>query len=278
MDQASLEAALADLPIQQIQYFDRLGSTNDEAVRWAARGAPDLALVVADEQTAGKGRLRRKWVTPPGAALAFSLISCPQADQTAALPRWSALGALAVCEALRALYALRPEIKWPNDVLLDRRKVAGVLAETTWAGDQPGSLVLGIGINVAPVSVSEAALPKTGLLFPAACVEEFLPGSADRLRLLRLVLERAVAWRPLLASPEFIQAWEDSLAFRGEWIRLLPGEALPGRQALLEQAKYSAEALEGKVLGLASDGALRLLTPAEEEILVRVGDVSLRPV
>jgi BirA family biotin operon repressor/biotin-[acetyl-CoA-carboxylase] ligase len=270
MDQASLETILAELHIEHIRYFDRLGSTNDEAARWAAAGAPDMALVVANEQTAGKGRLGRKWITPPGSALAFSLVLRPAAGLAGSLPRWSALGALAVCEALSGLYALRPEIKWPNDVLLERRKAAGVLAEMGWSGSAPDSLVLGIGINVASAAIIETALPASSLLFPAACIEEFLESPADRMELLRGVLERVIAWRPRLAAPEFLKAWEARLAFREEWVQILPGVAQPDR--------YGLPVLEGQIVGLAPDGALKLRTLAGAETLVRVGDVRLRPV
>ncbi len=281
MDQASLETALASVPINQIRYFDRLGSTNDEAARWADLGAPDLALVVADEQTAGKGRLGRKWVTPPGAALAFSLILRPEMDVTQVLQRWSGLGALAVCEALKELYALRPEIKWPNDVLLDRRKMAGVLVETVWSGEKPASLILGIGINVAPASVSEIAhahlSPNSELIFPATCIEQIVHHPVERLPLLRHVLERVIAWRARLASPEFITSWEDWLAFQGEWVHFLPGEALPEKSLPGQAPKSPPAVVEGRILGLAPDGALRLRTLAGEEIIMRVGDVRLRP-
>jgi BirA family biotin operon repressor/biotin-[acetyl-CoA-carboxylase] ligase len=278
MDQASLEAVLAGLPVKEIHYSERLGSTNDAAALWIEQGAPDLALVVADEQTAGKGRLGRKWHTWPGAALAFSLILHIQKDLETVLPRWSALGALAVCEALEETYAFQPEIKWPNDVLLDRRKAAGILAETVWSGDQPAGLILGIGINIAPASISEAALPKSSLFLPAACLDEFLPCPVDRLRLLRLILEQVIAWRPRLASPELINAWEARLAFRGEWVRVFPGEA-PSQTGLpLQTESTPPPVLEGKIVGLASDGALRLQTLAGDETQVRVGDVRLRPV
>ncbi len=278
MDQASLETILAELPVKHIRYFERLGSTNDEAARWAGQDAPDMALVVADEQTAGKGRLGRHWITPSGTALAFSLVLRPEVEFAAVLPRWSALGALAVCEALKELYALQPEIKWPNDVLLDRRKAAGILAETTWSGDEPASLVLGIGINVAPASISEAALPKSSLIFPAACIEEFLDRPVDRLQLLRLVLEQLIAWRPRLASQQFLDAWEARLAFRGEWVQFLPGEAPTEAGSPFQSQKNPSPVLEGRIIGLAPDGALRLSALAGKEVLVRVGDVRLRPV
>lgn len=277
MDQASLETALAGLPIHQIRYFDRLGSTNDEAARWAGQSALDLALVLADEQTSGKGRLGRKWITPPGAALAFSLVLRSENVEPQILPRWSALGALAVCEALREGFALQAEIKWPNDVLLGGRKVAGILAETAWSGAQPDSLVLGIGINVTPVAVSEAALPKEGLAFPAACIEEFLGHPVERLQLLRVILEQVLTWRKRLAEPEFVSAWESRLAFRGEWVQLLPGEVGSGETPSLK-ARQSLPVTEGRLLGLMPDGALKLGTPAGEEIIMRAGDLRLRPV
>jgi BirA family biotin operon repressor/biotin-[acetyl-CoA-carboxylase] ligase len=278
MDQASLEAILAGSPIKQFRYFDRLGSTNDEAGRWAAQGAPDMALVVADEQTAGKGRLGRKWVTPSGAALAFSLVLRPQAGLAGFLPRWSALGALAVCDALDDLYTLRAAIKWPNDVLLEGRKTAGILAEMAWSGEQAGSLILGVGINVAPAAISAAALPKSALIFPAACIEEFLDRPVDRLQLLRRVLEWVIDWRPRLASRELISAWEDRLAFRGEQVQFLPGEAGLETDLSFDNPENLPTVLEGKIIGLAPDGALRLRTLAGDEILVRVGDIRLRPV
>lgn len=276
MDQASLEIALAGLPVHQIRYFDRLGSTNDEAARWAGQDAPELALVIADEQTSGKGRLGRKWITPPGAALAFSLVLRSEKVEPQILPRWSALGALAVCEALREGYGLEAEIKWPNDVLLDRRKVAGILAEAAWSGAQPSSLVLGIGINVTPAAVSEAALPKAGLAFPAACIEEFLGRPVDRPQLLRAVIEQVLAWKERLAAPDFVSAWDSWLAFRGEWVQFLPGEVRPGANPS-QEARQSWHAVEGRLLGLMPDGALKLGTPTGEEIVMRAGDLRMRP-
>ena len=79
MDLTSLEVALADLPLGEIRFYDQVGSTNDVAAHWGEAGAPDRSLVVADEQTSGRGRAGRVWYTPPGAALAFSLILKPAA-------------------------------------------------------------------------------------------------------------------------------------------------------------------------------------------------------
>ncbi len=197
--ETSLEKLLSDLPLGALRYFSTVTSTNDLAARWAEAGAPDLALVVADEQTAGRGRLDRRWYTPPGAGLAFTLILENQGQvsgQTAQLhlpysPRYTALGALAVCDALNAaLPAMLPaQIKWPNDVVAQRRKLAGVLAEAQWHGSQLTAVILGIGINVAPESV----LPAEQLNFPATCVETALEKPVDRWGLLHAVLERLLS-------------------------------------------------------------------------------------
>lgn len=90
-----LEQSLSTLPLGATRFFDSIGSTNDEALRWARAGAPHLALVVADEQTAGRGRLGRRWYTPAGSALAFSLVLLPESLPTNSLTRLTAQGALA---------------------------------------------------------------------------------------------------------------------------------------------------------------------------------------
>src|SRR5512138_2076692 len=101
MNQNDLKKVLSKLPLGDVRYFDSIGSTNNEALAWATSGAKDLSLVIADEQTAGRGRLDRKWFTPKGTALAFSLILRPTADEKAHLTRMVGLAALAVADALQ---------------------------------------------------------------------------------------------------------------------------------------------------------------------------------
>jgi len=258
VDQASLEALLADLPLGAVRYFATVGSTNDLAARWAEAGARDLSLVVADEQTAGRGRLGRRWFTPRGAALAFSLILRHLPPE--GLPSCTALGALAVCEALNA--ALPPffpaQIKWPNDVVVRRRKLAGVLAEAHWQGEQLLALILGIGINVAPSSVP----PAEELDFPATCVEEVVGKPVDRWGLLHAVLERLLYWRPRLGTAAFMAAWEASLAFKGEWVTVTLEDQAP---------------LEGQVVGLTPQGYLRLRQASGQVQTLQAGVLHLRP-
>ncbi|MGC8855748.1 MAG: biotin--[acetyl-CoA-carboxylase] ligase, partial [Anaerolineae bacterium] len=151
MNEKSLRAALQDLPLGELRYYASIRSTNDEALAWATEGATDLSLVIADEQTAGRGRAGRKWYTPAGAALAFSLILRPSPAEQTHLSRIVGLAAVSLAFSLEQS-GLHPRIKWPNDILLQDRKVAGILVETIWTGEQADCVVIGIGVNVLRIS------------------------------------------------------------------------------------------------------------------------------
>jgi BirA family biotin operon repressor/biotin-[acetyl-CoA-carboxylase] ligase len=273
-----LEAHLKGLPLGRLYAYTRLSSTNDEALRLAKTNAPDLTLVYTEEQTAGKGRAGRRWYTPAGAGLAFSLLLLPPQENNPLVSRITALGALAVCQALQQEYAQAAQIKWPNDVLVYERKLAGVLAESHWTGGQLAAIILGIGINVAPESVAEAEKHEQRLLFPATCLEDVLHRQVDRLELLHYTLERLVYWRKRIDTAEFVEAWETNLAFRGELVQLIPAEISIARLATAQTSRSPGSPLEGWLAGLAEDGSLKLRTRTGEVVLVRFGDVRLRPV
>ena len=128
MDEKQLRKSLADLPLGGIRFFKQTGSTNDVALAWATEGAADLSLVVADEQTSGRGRLGRRWLTPPGTALALSLILHPKPTEYNYFSLFSGLGSLALTQILSER-GLPAQVKWPNDVLIADRKTAGILVE-----------------------------------------------------------------------------------------------------------------------------------------------------
>ncbi len=253
----ALQTALADLPLGGLRCFDSLGSTNDDALDWAAQGAPDLSLIVADEQTRGRGRMNRRWFTPRGTALAFSLILRPTPDERAHPTLTSGLLAVSLADALRKR-GLAPLIKWPNDVLLAGRKAAGILVEAAWTGERLEALVLGMGVNVS----KEAVPPAGELLFPATSVEHESGQAVERPSLLRDILSALLEWRPQLGTGELVKAWDENLAFRGRQVKVEGG---------------SGEVLVGCVQGLAPDGSLLLRGEGGDSITVHFGEVHLRP-
>ena len=264
MNQSSLQKLLAPLALGGLRYFDSIGSTNDEALAWATDGARDFSLVIADEQTTGRGRAGRRWVTPRGAALAFSLILRPNLTPNPSPERrgehsptlFTGLGAVALVDALKAR-GLAPQIKWPNDVLLNGKKVAGILAEAIWTGDALDAMVIGMGVNV----LAGSNPPDGELLFPATNLEAELGLALEREELLRDILSALDVWRAKMSTGELTKAWEENLAFRGEQVRIERG---------------SEEPLIGTVTGLESDGSLRLFVN-DKIVTVQFGEIHLRP-
>ncbi|HJS19558.1 MAG TPA: biotin--[acetyl-CoA-carboxylase] ligase [Anaerolineales bacterium] len=257
MNQNELKKSLSRLPLGDIRYFDSIGSTNDEALARAASDTPDLSVVIADEQTAGRGRLNRKWFTPKGTALAFSVILRPTVDEKPHLTRIVGLAALAVAESLR-VQGLPAQIKWPNDILIRGRKVSGILVESVWSGEDADCAVIGIGVNVLKGSVPPADV----LQYPATSLEDELGQAPERTDLLHGILAALIELRPHLKTDEFITQWESLLALREETVQV---------------ESESSAAITGQVSGLESDGSLRLQNEHGEFVTVRFGDVRLRP-
>ncbi len=255
MNEIDIQEALSDLSLGGLLFFPQTTSTNDIAIEWALKGAPEFSLVYAEEQTRGKGRRSRSWVTNPGTGLAFSVNLHPTVGEEKHLQRFTALGALAVSEAVEAL-GLLPKIKWPNDILLNGRKFCGILAESGWQDDHALYVVLGIGVNVSPgsVPVDEA------LNYPATCLEAEIHTSCSRLSLLHEILKYLIKWRPLISEDVFLGAWEKRLAFLGEKVSLRGGT--------------EGETI-GWVQGLDPDGSLRLSSLDGKLFSVQAGEIEL---
>ena len=258
MNKTQLERDLSALPLSAIRYYETIGSTNDEALVWASQGAQDLSLIIADEQTKGRGRMDRKWFTPPHSALAISLILRPTIIERAHPARTTGLLALSLTESLLKL-GLNSQIKWPNDVLLKGLKVAGILVETTWMGEDLDAIILGMGVNVLNASVP----PADKVRYPPTSVENELGHPIERTELLRDILVSMMAWRPNLGTDAFLKSWEERLAFRGQQVQVEGGGGKP---------------VMGELLGLDADGGLRLRDKHGKSIIVRFGEVHLRPV
>ena len=249
-----LRATLPAGGFGEILYVYRsLGSTNTRAIELAAAGAVEGTLVIADHQTRGRGRGRARWHSPQGSAVAMSLILRPASVFGL---RWSGLGALAVLEALGE-ESLSAWIKWPNDVLLGGRKVAGVLVEGAWEGDRPLYVVLGIGVNVGARSARQGGRSA----FPATSVEGEARRVVSRSLLIAGILRSLQKWHTRIATDAFLKAWGDSLAFNGERV----------------QVGSRHELIEGRLVGLGPEGEARIGMDSGETVLAG-GDASrLRP-
>lgn len=258
MNRHELEVALSETALSAWRYFDSIGSTNTEALRWAESGAPDFSLVIADEQTSGRGRFDRHWVTTPGSSLAFSLVLQPAVNEIPNLALFAPLCGIAVREAVHLVCGLSPQIKWPNDVLLQGQKFCGILVESSWQGSQPGAVVMGIGINVNRGSVPPPELQG----FPATSLETVSGKPVNRGTMLRAVLLAIEAWRGRLGTTAFMQQWQKHLAFKGQRVQIENSEK---------------PLIIGKIKGINESGQLLLVEDNGEVVSVTIGDVHLRP-
>lgn len=236
--------------------FDSLGSTNTEAARQARLGAPEGLCVVAREQTAGRGRQERVWISPPGAGLYCSTILRPRLDLSA-WPLLTLAAAVAVHDALLDTCNLETDIKWPNDILARERKLCGILAETV-ESERGRACVIGIGINLSdkafPVELRETATSVEAMTRRAGDAETLLEA------LLRALAGRYSTLQEAGGPGLTIKAWTERSSYaEGRHVRV----SLAGR------------AFDGTTRGLEPDGALRVETDGEIRI-IRAGDVSIR--
>jgi BirA family biotin operon repressor/biotin-[acetyl-CoA-carboxylase] ligase len=236
-------------------HFDSIESTNLEAMRQAKAGGPEGLCVVAREQTRGRGRLDRSWESPKDAGLYLSIVLRPQM----AIEQWpliTLMTALAVSDALIHAFGLRSDIKWPNDICVNERKLGGILAETIET-DRGPALIVGIGINL-----KKATFP--GELAQRAISVESATGTVPNGELLLEKLIGAIVERyDLLSSRDgrehTIREWCASSSY-----------------AFDRRVRVSGinDTFEGLTRGLESDGALRVETQDGKVRTVRAGDVT----
>ncbi|WP_412068351.1 biotin--[acetyl-CoA-carboxylase] ligase [Rubrivirga sp. IMCC43871] len=230
-----------------VRHFASVSSTMDAAAAWAE--APHGAVVVAEEQTAGRGRHGRAWAAAPGANLLFTVVLRPASQRVGLIPL---AAGLAVADAV-AQWGVQARLKWPNDVRVGGRKLAGVLAETTWSGAE-ARVLLGVGLNVAQTDFP-ADLAATSLrLETGQPVARLAPLSPILARLAEALDRSEADPAGLLAD---VEARMESI-----------GETVTVREP------SGSGALTGTVLGLAPDGALRLATDTGARA-VYAGEVTL---
>ena len=273
MSDLSAEALAAALTTRRlgwpVLYFPRTGSTNDVAHERAAAGAAEGLLVIADEQTAGRGRLDRRWWAPPGSSLLMSLLLRPVLPPDRAGQLTMCLG-LAAVEAIEAVTELRPALKWPNDLLLEGRKLGGMLTELRLDGERLDYAVLGLGVNVNVTfdegrttndanSSSTVLGPSSDLASTANSLSMVLGREVDRLALLVALLARCEAWYERALAGESPHA---------TWAARLD---TVGRRVTVATTTGS---VAGMAVGVTPEGALLVRDDDAAEHVIWSGDVT----
>ena len=216
-----------------IRWFEEVDSTNSYLRDQARRGAPDGLVAAADHQTAGRGRLDRRWESPPGANLLVSVLLRPRCRPDDLHLCTGAL-ALAAADACLEVAGVEPALKWPNDLLVGDAKLAGVLAEAEFDGGVLAAVVAGIGVNVAWPGPADAG---------GTCLDDLGRGAqpVDRKVLLDRLLVALAARRPLLDDDAGRRDLADEVRRRcttvGEQVRVtLPTEVLTGTAVAIDDA------------------------------------------
>ncbi len=198
-----------------VSYLESTASTMDIARREAETGAAEGTVVIAEEQTAGRGRMGRSWTSPPWVNLHFTVVLRPTLEQ---LRHVAVIAPLAVCQAIEETTGLFPRIKWPNDVLIEGKKVCGVLPESELAGEEVLYVLLGAGINVnldaaAHPEIREIATSMLAELGREVSREEVLAATLNHLETLYEASGRgevvSVGWKKrldTLGKPVQVQA------------------------------------------------------------------------
>jgi BirA family biotin operon repressor/biotin-[acetyl-CoA-carboxylase] ligase len=238
--------------LSTLEYYAAIGSTSDRLKELARAGALPWTAVVAERQTSGRGREGRSWESPVGGVY-LSVLLRPQAARTALLPL---AAGVAVAEAVQG-FGVTGELKWPNDVLVDGRKLAGILAEASSGASGVEWVVLGVGVNV---SIDPAELPEP-LRETATSLAVCGARGARPLDVAAAALARLSVWYDALRSEpqRVISAWRS--------------RAVPWWGALVEVRTAGGER-QGRLVTIDEEGALVLETPAGERLRLFSGEVS----
>jgi BirA family biotin operon repressor/biotin-[acetyl-CoA-carboxylase] ligase len=237
---------------RNIIYYPILTSTMDAAREAVANDVSEGTVIIAGEQTGGRGRMKRAWFSPPG-NIAMSIILYPEKIY---LPYLVMVASLAACESIEAVTGLETGIKWPNDVLIDGKKVCGILIENGTKGGAADYSIVGIGVNVAlrPEEINGIAYPATGL--EAASGKKIpVPEVVGRL------LNGFEKWyRRLPDGDRAFTAWRERLVTPGQRVTVKSGD----------------NTIQGVAESVDRDGALLVRQDNGKLTRVVAGDVTLR--
>ena len=244
---------------KDIIYRDTIGSTNVFLKRLADEGAPEGTVVVADEQSAGMGRLGREWFSKKGENLLFSVLLRPQLPPTQ-LFVLTMIFALAGIEAIVDISGVNTKIKWPNDIYVGGKKLGGMLTEFSVVHGAVQHVVLGMGLNVNWNPAAERTV-----LYRTASIFSEIQEKVSREEILTNLLQRLeVSYyeigRDMGRTEVFFEKWNEK-------------SLILGKTVVIETGK---ERIEGEAAGIDRDGALRLITTSGDEQKFHCGDVSVK--
>lgn len=224
---------------RKIYYFEGLSSTMDTALQLGMNGAPEGTLVLAEGQTKGRGRLGRDWISPRYKGIYLSLVLRPQLPPNLS-PLLTLMAAVSICEAIKAAAGLSAQIKWPNDIFMQNKKLGGILTELNAEMDVTRFVVIGIGLNV---NNEKKALPANA----TSLKEHNHPGEISRVSLLQEVLRRIESNYLLLqnqGSSPIINKWREHNITLGKRVKIT----------------FQNKHLEGEAVGIDADGGLLVRT------------------
>ena len=237
---------------QRVIYYPSLTSTMEVAKREAQQGAAEGTIIIADEQTAGKGRMKRLWLSPRG-SIALSVILYPD---VAYLPSLVMLASLAVVHSIEAVTGLKAQVKWPNEVLINSKKLCGILVESELRRDIVNYAIVGIGVNV---NLRLADFPE--ILSIATSLSDELGREVSPLELIRrLLVEIERLYLALPAGESIYEEWRDRLVTLGRRVSV----------------NWGTTSYEGIAESVASDGSLLLRHSDGSLTKIVAGDVTLR--
>ncbi len=259
-NETSIAAGLAtELIGRKILFFDRLPTTNAHAVQLARKGEPEGTVVIADAQDSGRGRLGRSWVSPPGRNLYASVILRPRTAPHE-LQGITLLAAVAAAETIAEFTPQKPSVKWPNDVLIGTRKIAGILMEMQGSVEMADFVVAGIGVNVnAREEDFPPALRKT-----AASIQSSSGRTVPRTAFTQaLFLSLEIWYKTFLQKglSAIIEAWRRHFSSEGKPVRV----------------RSLRKTIEGICLGVDETGALLVRTASGATERILAGDVERLP-
>lgn len=237
---------------REVIYQPVTTSTMDAARQAIGEGAREGTIVVADRQTAGRGRFDREWIAPAESSILLSIILYPRPEE---LPRINMAAAIAVARSIEQVTGLRPAIKWPNDVLIGGKKVSGILIEADTAGVRPGYAVVGLAVNV---NLETGAIPE--IADTATSLKEMLGRGVSRLDVLATLLGEFEALYQALRRGEPIEReWQARMETLGREVSVRCGD----------------EVKEGRAEAVDEDGNLLLRLADGSLVAISAGDVTL---